>query len=103
MKRQPRNSKTRNYRSSTLSDYRMEVTEQRVPGNNLALRIIALLSIVRWYNILLTITAQYLSAFILLGGNRTVIPIMIGDMKLHAIVLASIFSIAGGFIINNFY
>jgi 4-hydroxybenzoate polyprenyltransferase len=68
--------------------------------NNLALKFIALLSIVRWYNILLTAVAQYLSAYVLLEHDFWA---LLSDLKLHAIVLASVFSMAGGFIINNFY
>lgn len=61
---------------------------------------IALLSLVRWYNIALTILAQYLGAYVLMRNT----PMQWwNDFKLHAIVLASVFSIAAGFIINNFY
>ncbi|MCC6817778.1 MAG: geranylgeranylglycerol-phosphate geranylgeranyltransferase [Bacteroidia bacterium] len=67
------------------------------------LKWIALLSIVRWYNILLTIFAQYLSAFVLMRDEPQTLHDLLSDFKLHGIVLASIFSIAGGFIINNFY
>ncbi len=74
-----------------------------VNKNNLALKFIALLSIVRWYNILLTVVAQYLSAYVLLEHDGVSIWGMVSDLKLHAIVLASVFSIAGGFIINDFY
>lgn len=69
----------------------------------LALKLIALLSIVRWYNILLTIFAQYLSAYVLMREQPQTLRDLLFDFKLHGIVLASIFSIAGGFIINNFY
>lgn len=68
-----------------------------------ALKWLALLSIVRWYNILLTIFAQYLSAFVLMRDEPQTLHDLLVDFKLHGIVLASIFSIAGGFIINNFY
>lgn len=61
---------------------------------------IALLSLVRWYNIALTLLAQYLGAYVLTKNTSLVCWY---DFKLHAIVLASIFSIAAGFIINNFY
>lgn len=68
-----------------------------------AIKLVALLSIVRWYNILLTIFAQYLSAFVLMRDEPRTFHDLLVDFKLHGIVLASIFSIAGGFIINNFY
>ncbi len=72
-------------------------------SNNLGLKFIALLSIVRWYNILLTVLAQYLSAYVLLEHDGAGIWGVVKDWKLHAIVLASVFSIAGGYIVNNFY
>ncbi|MBL7838316.1 MAG: geranylgeranylglycerol-phosphate geranylgeranyltransferase [Bacteroidetes bacterium] len=68
-----------------------------------ALKWLALLSIVRWYNIGLTIFAQYLSAFVLMRDEPQTLRDLLLDFKLHGIVLASLFSIAGGFIINNFY
>lgn len=68
-----------------------------------AIKIIALLSIVRWYNILLTVFAEYLSAYVLVRNDHNALQLLLCDFKLHAIVIASIFSIAGGFIINNFY
>lgn len=60
------------------------------------------MSIIRWYNILLTVTAQYLAAIITLNHKQSVW-ITLQDPKLHLIVLATIFVIAGGFIINSFY
>ena len=69
----------------------------------IAIKIIALLSIVRWYNILLTVFAEYLSAYVLMRADSNTFSLLLGDWKLHAIVVSSIFSIAGGFIINNFY
>jgi 4-hydroxybenzoate polyprenyltransferase len=81
----------------------MTEMDPSVNKSNLALKIIALLSIVRWYNILLTILAQYLSAYVLLQHDGIGFWGLLSDMKLHVIVLASVFSIAGGYIINNFY
>lgn len=69
----------------------------------LALKAVALLSAIRWYNILLTVFAQYLSAYTIMQHSGMSFYHMLTDYKLHAIVLASVFSIAGGFIINNFY
>jgi 4-hydroxybenzoate polyprenyltransferase len=77
--------------------------ESSVNKNSLAIKFIALLSIVRWYNILLTIIAQYLSAYVLLQHEGISVWNIVSDWKLHAIVLASVFSIAAGSIINNFY
>lgn len=60
------------------------------------------MSIIRWYNILLTVTAQYVAAIITLNHKQSVW-ITLQDPKLHLIVLATVFVIAGGFIINSFY
>lgn len=82
------------------------MTERVAPvRRTFALKLIALLSIVRWYNILLTVFAQYLSAYVLLNHDHSDQGLrwMLTDLRLHAIVFASVFSIAGGFIINNFY
>jgi 4-hydroxybenzoate polyprenyltransferase len=74
-----------------------------VTHHKLALKVIALFSVVRWYNILLTILAQYISAFVFIRHSHGSYAHILTDFKLHGIVLASIFSIAAGFIINNFY
>lgn len=81
----------------------MTDTAKLVPQKPLALKWIALLSTVRWYNILLTIMAQYISAYTIAMHSGSNILKLVYDIKLHAIVVASIFSIAAGFIINNFY
>lgn len=78
-------------------------TSSSVKMNKLALKIVALFSVVRWYNILLTIIAQYISAFIFVRKAHLPYEHILLDFKLHGIVLASVFSIAAGFIINNFY
>jgi len=66
------------------------------------IKIFALLSIIRWLNILLTIFAQYLAAIFILNPNKSYIEIL-SNPKLHLMTLASAFIIAGGYIINNFY
>lgn len=81
----------------------MQGTLPHTEKRPLAIKLIALLSIVRWYNILLTAIAQYLSAWVLMRSMPDAASVLISDFKLHAIVLASVFSIASGFIINNFY
>lgn len=66
------------------------------------LKTIALLSQVRWYNILLLATAQYLTGVFVMNDPRQWKHTLL-DGSLHLVVLASLFVIAGGFIINNFY
>ena len=66
------------------------------------IKFLALLSIVRWYNVLLLVLAQYLGAALVfrpLGQWRATV----FDYRLHLIILASALVIAAGFIINSFY
>lgn len=66
------------------------------------IKVFALLSIIRWLNILLTIFAQYLAAVFILNPNKSYFEVL-SNPKLHLMTLASAFIIAGGYIINNFY
>ncbi len=71
--------------------------------NTLIFKFISFLFIVRWYNILFVMVAQYFSAFSIIQKNEQNLYQLINNFKLHFIVLATLFSIAAGFIINNFY
>jgi 4-hydroxybenzoate polyprenyltransferase len=65
-------------------------------------KLSALLSLVRWYNIFFLALAQYLSAvFILNPAHRWWHTLK--NPNLHYIVFATLFCVAGGYIINNFY
>ena len=66
------------------------------------IKVFALLSIVRWLNILLTIFAQYLAAVFILNPSKNYIEVL-SNPKLHLMTFASAFIIAGGYIINSFY
>jgi 4-hydroxybenzoate polyprenyltransferase len=68
----------------------------------LIFKLSALLSLVRWYNIFFLALAQYLAVIFVLNNPQEWGSLMV-DFKVHAIVFASLFSIAGGYIINNFY
>ncbi len=65
-------------------------------------KVLAYLSLVRWYNILLVIIAQYLAAFFLLNEG---VPLttLIADPYLHTMVFSCGLIIAGGYLINAFY
>lgn len=65
-------------------------------------KIISLFSVVRGYNIWLIAVAQYLSAIFVLAPERRALSILL-DPYMFVIVLATILSIASGYIINNFY
>lgn len=68
----------------------------------LVMKIISLLSVVRGYNIPVIIVAQYLSAIFILAPEMPALNVVL-DVNLFLIVLASSFTIASGYIINNFY
>jgi len=65
-------------------------------------KLLSLFSVVRGYNILLIILAQYLTAVYILAPDLPVRHVVL-DLNLLMIVLASASAIAGGYIINNFY
>ena len=59
-------------------------------------------SVVRGYNILLIVIAQYLTAIYILAYNKPLKEVLF-DLNLLMLVLASAATIAGGYIINSFY
>jgi len=63
---------------------------------------LSLLSIVRGYNVLVIMLAQYLTSLFILSKNIKTREVLF-DANLLSIVLASAISIASGYIINNFY
>lgn len=66
------------------------------------LKFFSLFSVVRGYNILVIVIAQYLSSIYILAHDKPIKQIVF-DVNLLLIVLASSATIAGGYIINNFY
>jgi 4-hydroxybenzoate polyprenyltransferase len=59
-------------------------------------------SVVRGYNILIIVIAQYLSSIYILAHNKP-LKAVVFDLNLLLLVLASSAAIAAGYIINNFY
>ena len=59
-------------------------------------------SVVRGYNVLILIIAQYLSSIYILAYDKPLREVVF-DLNLLMLVLASAVSIAAGYIINNFY
>ncbi len=68
----------------------------------LLLKLLSLFSIVRGYNVLMIVIAQYLASIYILAPNLPLWKVVF-DLSLFVIVLASSFVIAGGYIINSFY
>jgi len=61
-----------------------------------------LFSVIRIYNILIIVTAQYLTSIFILSPNIDIIKIIF-DPYLFLIILCSSIAIGSGYIINNFY
>ncbi len=66
------------------------------------LKLLSLFSVVRGYNILIIVIAQYLTSIYILAPGKPLLQVLL-DPNLFVIVLASALAIAGGYIINNFY
>ena len=66
------------------------------------LKFFSMFSVVRGYNILVIVIAQYLASIYILANNKSLKEVVL-DLNLLVLVLASAATIAGGYIINNFY
>ena len=65
-------------------------------------KLLSLVSVIRGYNILVLVLAQYLAAIFVFSPTKSLRAIVF-DSDLLYIVLASICVVASGYIINNFY
>ena len=68
----------------------------------LLLKMLSLFSIVRGYNVLMIILAQYLASVFILSSDLPLRDVVL-DPQLFVLVLASALVIAAGYIINSFY
>ncbi|CAM4187241.1 geranylgeranylglycerol-phosphate geranylgeranyltransferase [Zobellia nedashkovskayae] len=68
----------------------------------LLLKVFSLFSVVRGYNILMVVLAQYLASIYILAHQLPVREVVL-DLNLFIIVVSSALVIASGYIINNFY
>lgn len=66
------------------------------------LKMFSLFSVVRGYNILVIVLAQYLASIFIMSSGKTLREVVF-DLNLFMLVIASAATIAGGYIINNFY
>lgn len=69
---------------------------------HILLKFFSMFSVVRGYNILIIVLAQYLTSIFILAHDKPLKEVVL-DVNLLMIVLASAATIAGGYIINNFY
>jgi 4-hydroxybenzoate polyprenyltransferase len=65
-------------------------------------KIISLFSVVRGYNIIVIVIAQYLSSLFILAPEKNALSVLF-DFYLFIIIIASSLTIASGYIINSFY
>ncbi len=73
-----------------------------IKNKRLLLKMLSLFSVVRGYNILILILAQYLTSAFILAPNLPLRQILF-DPNLFFLILSSATVIASGYIINNFY
>lgn len=69
---------------------------------HILLKFFSMFSVVRGYNVLIVIIAQYLSSIYILAHDKPIKSIIF-DLNLLMLILASAATIASGYIINNFY
>ncbi|MFP4845050.1 geranylgeranylglycerol-phosphate geranylgeranyltransferase [Winogradskyella sp. PE311] len=69
---------------------------------HILLKFFSLFSVVRGYNILVVVIAQYLASIYIFAPDKTIKAVLF-DINLLMLVLASSATIAAGYIINNFY
>ncbi len=65
-------------------------------------KFLSMLSVVRGYNIVAIIVAQYLAAIFIFSPQKS-LRFVLTDIYLYFIVLATACTVAAGYIINNFY
>ncbi|TDU42982.1 4-hydroxybenzoate polyprenyltransferase [Gelidibacter sediminis] len=66
------------------------------------IKFFSMFSVIRGYNILVVVIAQYLTSIYILAHDRPLREVVL-DLNLFMLVLASGSTIAAGYIINNFY
>lgn len=69
---------------------------------DMLIKFFSMFSVVRGYNILIVVIAQYLASIYIMAHDRPLKEVIF-DLNLFFLVLASAATIAGGYIINSFY
>lgn len=69
---------------------------------HILIKFFSMFSVVRGYNILIIVIAQYLASIYIIAHNKPLKEVVL-DLNLLMLVMASAATIAGGYIINNFY
>jgi 4-hydroxybenzoate polyprenyltransferase len=75
-----------------------------MPSNikSILLTFFSLFSVVRGYNVLVLVTAQYLASIFIFSPDKSLSQILF-DLHLHYLILATICVVSAGYIINDFY
>ena len=73
-----------------------------VKAKPLLYKIFSLLSVIRGYNLLVLIAAQYLAAIFIFSEKNSAINVLF-DWHLFCIIAATVATVSAGYIINNFY
>jgi len=71
--------------------------------SNIFLKLLSLFAVVRGYNILVIVIAQYLASVFIIAPDNLPAREVLFDLNLLLIVVSSALVIASGYIINNFY
>ncbi len=81
----------------------LEIAKQNSKKNvPIYIKLLSLFSVVRGYNIVLIVIAQYLASIFIFSPEKELRHVLL-DINLYFIVLSTICVIASGYIINNFY
>ena len=78
------------------------MTKENISKQHLFYSILSLFSVVRGYNILTLVIAQYLASIFIFSPQHSLRGVLL-DFHLFLVVISSTCVIAGGYIINNFY
>lgn len=65
-------------------------------------KLVALFTVIRGYNVGMLVLAMYITAYFIFSKALPLLDFL-DNPELHLIILASAFTISGGYIINNFY
>lgn len=71
-------------------------------NQNLLFKLFSLFSVVRGYNIVTLVIAQYLAAIFIFSPQNSISSVLF-DVNLFLVILATVCVVASGYIINNFY
>jgi len=78
------------------------IDSKTYPNKNPLVKLLALLSIVRWYNILLITISLYLTEIFIFNKNFS-LNITIQNSSIHLYTISVILLVMGGYLINAFY